>query len=380
MGVLLSPGVPEYQGTSNSGKILKINNQGMVQPVVEEQELPEVTSADNGKALIVSQGEWSAENIPVELPSVSSSDNGKVLQVSNGNWSAEELPSGLPNVTSTDNGKILKVASGEWAVGTETTYNEATQSAAGLMSSTDKVKMDNICQFGTSTWVGTGTAGQAGSASVNYIPSLWKFNTGKTPADGDTITIKIPVAGVNAGVWVSVDNGSHYYPVATNTKAILTTHYPVDAHITLVYETGQTTSMYGNSTAGAAAGASKADVVMDRWCVVNYYDSNTTYSNAKLGQGYCTCSTAAATAAKEAALSSYALTTGGIVVVKFTNAVPANATLNINSAGAKAIYYNGSAITAGKINAGETAVFIYSSQYHLIAKATELVNASGVNF
>jgi hypothetical protein len=61
------------------------------------------------------------------------------------------------------------------------------------------------------------------------------------------------------------------------------------------------------------------------------------------------------------------LSTGGIVAVKFTNAVPASATLNINSKGAKAIYHKGAAIKAGVIKAGDTATFIYSSQYHLLS-------------
>ena len=102
------------------------------------------------------------------------------------------------------------------------------------------------------------------------------------------------------------------------------------------------------------------------WDIFYGYNSNTTYSNASLGQGYATCSTAEATVAKAASLSSYALTTGGIVAVKFTYAVPANATLNVNSKGAKAIYYRGAKITAGIIEAGDIAYFIYSTYYHLL--------------
>lgn len=98
-----------------------------------------------------------------------------------------------------------------------------------------------------------------------------------------------------------------------------------------------------------------------------YYNSNTTYSPATLGMGYATCSTAEATAAKTATLSSFKLVTGGIVTVKFTNAVPANATLSINSTTAKNIYFRGAKITAGVIKAGDIATFVYSSQYHLIA-------------
>lgn len=105
------------------------------------------------------------------------------------------------------------------------------------------------------------------------------------------------------------------------------------------------------------------------WVWLSYgYDANTTYTNQSLGQGYATCTTAAATTAKVATLSNYGKTLGGIVAVKFTNAVPAGATLNINSRGANAIYHNGSAIKAGVIKAGNTATFIYDgSYYHLLA-------------
>jgi hypothetical protein len=103
------------------------------------------------------------------------------------------------------------------------------------------------------------------------------------------------------------------------------------------------------------------------WDIVYGYDSNTTYTPVKLGFGYATCSTAAATAAKTASLSSYALTAGGIVAVKFTNAVQANATLNINSKGAKAIYYKNVAITDGVIKAGDTVTMIYSTYYHVLS-------------
>ena len=97
------------------------------------------------------------------------------------------------------------------------------------------------------------------------------------------------------------------------------------------------------------------------------YDTNSTDTNASLGQGYATCSTAAATTAKVGTLSSYKLVTGGIVSVKFTNSVPASATLNINSTGAKNIYFRGAKITTDIIKAGDVATFVYSSRYQLIS-------------
>lgn len=137
---------------------------------------------------------------------------------------------------------------------------------------------------------------------------------------------------------------------------------------------------YGTTAPGTNAAASwTAQAVVDFtydtllntsgcWVMHSTWDNNTTYSNASLGQGYGTCATAAATAAKDVTLSSYALTVGGVVAVKFTNAVPANATLNVNTRGAKNIFYNGAKITANIIQAGDLATFIYDgTQYHLIA-------------
>lgn len=91
----------------------------------------------------------------------------------------------------------------------------------------------------------------------------------------------------------------------------------------------------------------------------------------ELGSGYLECDTAANTAAKTAvAPSSFRLKMGGIVAVKFSNAVPANATLNISSTGANAIWYRGAEITANVIHAGDTAIMVFEedtvSKWHVV--------------
>jgi hypothetical protein len=101
--------------------------------------------------------------------------------------------------------------------------------------------------------------------------------------------------------------------------------------------------------------------------VVNVPWSNSTYTPASLGFGRGTCTTAYGTAAKAVSLSGYTLVTGGFVAVQFTNAVGASATLNINSKGAKPIYFRGTNITADIIAAGDTATFVYDgTNYHLL--------------
>ena len=83
---------------------------------------------------------------------------------------------------------------------------------------------------------------------------------------------------------------------------------------------------------------------------------------------YGTCSTAAATAAKVVACTGFALVTGAEITVKFTVTNTASSpTLNVNSTGAKSIYYRGSAISAGYLAANRTYTFRYNgTQYDLV--------------
>lgn len=130
-------------------------------------------------------------------------------------------------------------------------------------------------------------------------------------------------------------------------------------------ETATTTTFNVNYTMLFIYNANRVDGGC--WDMVYGYDANTTYTPVKLGFGYATCTTAAATAAKVATLSSYTLTANSLVTVHFDNDVPANATLNINSKGAKSIYYKGAKIQADVIKGGDTALFVYSTYYRLLS-------------
>lgn len=101
------------------------------------------------------------------------------------------------------------------------------------------------------------------------------------------------------------------------------------------------------------------------WVYLNR-DYNSTYTNMTLGNGYGTCSTAAATTAKAASLSNYNLVVGGYISIKFIYDVSANATLNVNNRGAKNIFYKGSKIIADVIKAGDLVTFIYDGTQYVI--------------
>lgn len=102
------------------------------------------------------------------------------------------------------------------------------------------------------------------------------------------------------------------------------------------------------------------------------------YYNDIVQVGCCagTCLTAAATAEKTVTVLNFIKRVGGIVSIYFVNAVPANATLNINSTGAEPIYQRGSRILANVIKAGDVATFFYGAPlsntgYHLISLDSE---------
>lgn len=83
---------------------------------------------------------------------------------------------------------------------------------------------------------------------------------------------------------------------------------------------------------------------------------------------YATCSTAAGTAAKVATItpgSNFSLETGARIAVKFTNALSVAApTLNVNSSGAKAIYFRGATLTSAHYwAAGSTVDFVFDGTY-----------------
>ena len=99
------------------------------------------------------------------------------------------------------------------------------------------------------------------------------------------------------------------------------------------------------------------------------------YKNEELGHGYGVCETDEGTD-YEVSIDDFILKLGGIIVVKFDNDVPAEATLNISETGAKPIYCFGAAVTTGFIKANDTVTFIYDgTNYQVIS----VVSASNNN-
>lgn len=91
-----------------------------------------------------------------------------------------------------------------------------------------------------------------------------------------------------------------------------------------------------------------------------------------------TSSSSLTTSAKTATIDNYVLTPGSVVYITFTNGSNAlqALTLNINSTGAKSIYYKGAATSTTNTltwSANETLVFVYSGLYYFFVGKTNAI-------
>lgn len=208
------------------------------------------------------------------------------------------------------------------------------------------------------TYVGGSTSDEYEMIGSDYLRAYGECSTAAATT-AKTVTVNIDGNFANP-----LKTGAIVYVkfTVTNTGAV--------ASLTLnVNDTGAKPIKYRGanlSSAGVLAANRIYCFVYDgtNWQIVGDLDTNTTYANYSLGHGYGTCATDANTLAKVVTLSNYILATGGYVAVKFDHAVQANATMNINSKGAKNIYYKGAKIVDAIIEAGDIAVFIYDGSYY----------------
>lgn len=256
----------------------------------------------------------------------------------------------VPHPTTTTNTRYLR-EDGSWEIPPDnnTTYNLVSTAANGLV----KQLPNNDSQYfdGKGNWTkpsnmtAFGTCPTAAAIAEKVVTILDNPNWELIP--GSIITVKFTITNTASNVTLNVNN--------TGAKPI--------------YYNGTVYTSNSNMVCGIANGCITYQYDGTNWVWLSHgADSNTTYSNMTLGNGYGTCNTPATTAAKVVTLANYNLLIGGYVSVKFDYAVPANATMNINSKGAKPIFYQGKAITAGIIDAGDLAIFIYdNTNYNLVA-------------
>ena len=91
---------------------------------------------------------------------------------------------------------------------------------------------------------------------------------------------------------------------------------------------------------------------------------------SKTDVAYATCSSAASAVEKSASISgntNWKLQSGSLIVVKFTtDNTASNPTLNVNSTGAKSIYFKGSAVASNVLKAERVLLCYNGTQYDIL--------------
>lgn len=238
----------------------------------------------------------------------------------------------------------------------DTTYSAATTTAAGLMSADDKTKLNGIAEGAEvnvqSDW--NATSGDAfiknkptipaaqvnsdwnatsGVAQILNKPTIPTVNNGKFSIKGAGTEVASTTANASSASSVDIVAGSNVTvtPDATNKKITI----------------AATNTTYGVVSSSANGLAPKVTDTSKFLKGDGTWATPTDTNNRKSFYG--TCDTAAATAAKVITLSDtsgWELKAGTIVGIKFTNTNSAsNVTLNVNSSGAKSIWYNNAKYT-----------------------------------
>lgn len=143
----------------------------------------------------------------------------------------------------------------------------------------------------TATTAANDIYGIVGVDSGNRIFTrvIANLHTGsKTLVDGMIIAIRLPVAGKDSGVGLSIDGGATYHPLTYGSTNRLTSHFSTGTSMLLMYDANGNCSVFGTS---AGATATSAANIQGVWRVLNLWTDGNTYTSAF-------CSTAAATAAK----------------------------------------------------------------------------------
>lgn len=209
---------------------------------------------------------WS--NIVAKMKTAFGISSGSTYLKKDGTWGTPTDTKNTAGSTDTSD-KIYLVGAKSQGANPQTYSDNEVFAQNGVLSSK---KLSPKC---ITALTGTGTAGQdKGSGSTNrYVPALWTFNSGITVADGEVYFIKIPVAGGTWGVYLSLNNGTNYYPVAiSNAKARFQTNSPINSVIAVSYESAGVCNCYARGGADALAD------VTGCFRMVDSYDSNTTYS------------------------------------------------------------------------------------------------------
>lgn len=137
---------------------------------------------------------------------------------------------------------------------------------------------------------GTGvTASDLGaSANPRYRPASWKFDASIAPIDGDVVTVKKPSALNDYGTWLSLDNGTTWYPIVYANTSRVPDWFSNNYSITLRFDAVGTCSVFGSidTTNKVILATNERQTVTGVWRLWTMYDTGNNNDTGTLVRDY----------------------------------------------------------------------------------------------
>ena len=318
----------------------EINHLGGVTSSIQTQLDGKAPTVHPHKAADITSGTLSSDRLPV-------------VPIAKGGTGASTATAALTNLGLTATAAELNIMDGVTATTTELNYVDGVTGNIQVQldgkSNTDHKHSASDITSGTLP-IKRGGTGLTSSPSmlVNLASTTADTVLEATPRPGVTGTL--PIANGGTGATTAAEALTKLGLTATATE--------------LNYVDGVTSNIQTQldgklATTGTAAATTK--LATARTIDGVSFDGNAAITH------YGTCSTAADTAAKTVSLTGFTLVTGAKVAVKFTvTNSAANPTLNVNSTGAKAIYYKNAAISTSYLKANYIYEFIYDGTNYIL--------------
>ena len=269
-------------------------------------------------------------------------------------------------------GKVITYTRGDDTTGTittqDTTYSAATSSTLGLV----KVGSNITNSSGTISLTKDNVTAALGYTPPTTNTTYSDMKGATASAAGSNGLVPAPAAGKQAsflrgdGTWVvptnttySAGEGIGLSGTTFSNSGVRSITVGSTANVLSVNTGGTTTSITINNVVNATNATQLANAR-----TIDGVSFNGTANIVHYGS----CSTAAATVEKVVDCTGFTLAIGSRIIVKFTvTNTAASPTMNVNSTGAKAIYYRGAAISKGYLAANRTYEFVYNgTQYELV--------------
>ena len=273
------------------------------------------------------------------------------------------------------NGKTITYTKGDDTTGTittqDTTYGAATSSVFGLVKTGSNITNSS----GTISLTKDNVVSALGYTPPTTNTTYSVFGAASASAAGSNGLVPAPAAGKQTsflrgdGTWVvptnttySAGEGIGLSGTTFSNSGVRSITAGSTANVLSVNTGGTTTSITINNVANASSATNATQLATAR--TIDGVSFNGTANIVHYGS----CATAAATVEKVVDCTGFTLATGSRIIVKFTvTNTAASPTLNVNSTGAKAIYYRGAAISKGYLAANRTYEFVYNgTQYELV--------------